>query len=107
MPVRDLTDARTDGTTLGQDATDKISFYGYTPVVQQAATAQSAVATSTITAVSTVTPVTGGYGFSTTAEAVTIVTAINSLITRVEAMRVLQAQTRTDLIAYGLQKGSA
>ena len=83
-----------DGHTIGATTSDKRSFFGYTPVVQQAATNQSAVATSAITAVSTATPVTNGYGFSTTTQAQTIVTAINDLVTRVEAMRVLQHQTR-------------
>lgn len=49
MPVRDLTDARTDGTTLGQDAADKISFYGVTTVVQPATTTQAAVTTGATT----------------------------------------------------------
>jgi hypothetical protein len=31
-----------DGTSLGQSATDKISFYGSTPVVQRAASIQGA-----------------------------------------------------------------
>lgn len=31
-----------DGTTLGQSATDKISFYGATPVVQRASAVQAA-----------------------------------------------------------------
>lgn len=31
-----------DGTSLGQSATDKISFYGATPVVQRAASIQGA-----------------------------------------------------------------
>lgn len=33
--VRELTDARTDGTRVGQSATDKLAFFGATPVVQQ------------------------------------------------------------------------
>jgi hypothetical protein len=31
-----------DGTTLGQSATDKIAFYGVTPVVQRASSIQAA-----------------------------------------------------------------
>ncbi len=37
MAVKHLSDKNPDGTVLGQDATDKISLFGGTPVVQQAA----------------------------------------------------------------------
>jgi hypothetical protein len=33
---KQVSDANADGTALGQSATDKISFYGATPVVQRA-----------------------------------------------------------------------
>lgn len=69
-------------------------FYGATPTAQPAATAQSAIATTAITAV------------GSTSLTATDLTSINALITRVEAIRVYVAQTRTDLIALGLQKGS-
>jgi hypothetical protein len=36
-----------DGTTMGQSASDKIAFYGATPVVQQASTAAGTDATTT------------------------------------------------------------
>lgn len=72
-----------------------VGFFGVTPVARQTATAQSAVATTTIT------------NIGSTSLTATDVTSLNALISRVEAIRVLQAQTRSDLIAYGLQKGSA
>jgi hypothetical protein len=31
---KELSDANPDGTSMGQSATDKIGFYGITPVVQ-------------------------------------------------------------------------
>lgn len=40
--IRDLSDANPDGTRLGQLATEKVSFYGATPVVQRAASIQGA-----------------------------------------------------------------
>lgn len=46
MAVKQLSDGNTAGTTLGQSATDKIAFFGATPVVQVAMTA---VATATAT----------------------------------------------------------
>ncbi|WP_336057367.1 hypothetical protein [Nitratireductor sp. CH_MIT9313-5] len=36
MAVKQLSDGGTDGTVLGQDANDKIGFYGVTPVDQPA-----------------------------------------------------------------------
>lgn len=39
---RQVSDANGDGTSLGQSATDKISFYGATPVVQRTNTVQAA-----------------------------------------------------------------
>lgn len=48
MPLMDLSDANPDGTRLGQSSTDKVSFYGATPVVRPAAiTAISNTATGT------------------------------------------------------------
>lgn len=80
---------------LGDAATDTVGFYGITPVVQPAATAQSAFASTVITSVA-----------STSLTALDV-TRINALIDRVEAMRVYLAQTRADLVAIGIQKGSA
>ncbi len=34
MAVKFLTDLNVDGTTMGQTAAEKISFYGATPIVQ-------------------------------------------------------------------------
>ena len=39
---KQLGDANPDGTAMGQSATDKISFYGVTPVVQRANSIQGA-----------------------------------------------------------------
>lgn len=54
--VKQLSDANTKGTVLGQSATDLIGFYGAaTPVAQRAAAAQatSAVGTASSTAIDT------------------------------------------------------
>lgn len=40
--IRDLSDANTDGTRMGQSATEKISFYGLTPVTQRTSSIQAA-----------------------------------------------------------------
>lgn len=51
MGVRNLSDLRSDGLTIGQTALDKVSFYGATPLAQRAYSsavhATSAIATST------------------------------------------------------------
>lgn len=84
-----------DGNLVGGDAaTDKAGFYGVTQIVQPAATAQSAVATTTLTALTSGETLLG------------VISMLNLALSRVEAIRVLQNQTRTDLIALGLQKGS-
>jgi hypothetical protein len=51
MAVVFLTDKTPDGSTMGQDATEKISFYGATPIVRPAAVADATDAASAITQV--------------------------------------------------------
>jgi hypothetical protein len=55
MATKQLSDGGTDGTRLGQSATDKIAFYGETPIVQRSGAAQatSLVGTASSTAVDT------------------------------------------------------
>jgi hypothetical protein len=43
MAVKQLSDGGPQGSSLGQSATDTISFYNATPVVQYASTASSAI----------------------------------------------------------------
>jgi hypothetical protein len=45
--IRELSDKNSDGTRLGQASTEKISFYGATPVAQQASAAAGTDATTT------------------------------------------------------------
>lgn len=53
MPVRELTDYRTDGTRLGQSTTDLVGLWGKTPIAQRSGAAQatSLVGTASSTAV--------------------------------------------------------
>ena len=85
MAVDNLSKAPSDGTAFGQGTTDKIAFYGVTPVVQPTAATQAAAGT---TASTTTSPA----GFATTTQA-------NNLINLVDAMR-------TALVNLGLIKGS-
>ena len=52
---KQLSDNNPDGTALGQDADDKISFYGETPIVQRSGASQatSIIGTASLTALST------------------------------------------------------
>lgn len=45
--VRELSDKNSDGTRMGQAATEKLGFYGATPVVQQASAAAGTDAATT------------------------------------------------------------
>lgn len=67
MAVKQLSDGGTDGTRLGQSSTDKIGFYGATPVVRG-----SAVTT-----------------LATTPTATDIATAVNSIISRLQTVGII------------------
>lgn len=76
-----------DGTILGQSASDKVSFYGATPVVQLAAGSGKQVAAGT-TASTTSSPA----GYTTTTQATNIA--------------VLVDQMRTIMVNMGLMVGT-
>lgn len=65
-----------DGCLIGGAATDKVGFYGVTPVVQ--------AATFTSVATTAATSTTNAYGYTTAAQADAIVTAVNAIITALE-----------------------
>lgn len=90
-----LTDNNPDGSSVGQSITEKITFWGGTPVAQPSGTSQSAVATTAITTL------------ATTPTATDIAVAVNSLIARVAANVTLLNQVRSDLVTVNLIKGSA
>lgn len=79
---------------VGDSAAGKSAFYGKTPIVQPAATAQSTVASTTITSVG-----------STSLTALDV-TRINAGFARIEEIRVLTDAMRTALVDLGLIKGS-
>lgn len=74
-----------DGCHMGGAATDKIGFYGVTPVVQPAGAAQAALTLTTAT--------TNGYGFSAA-------TAFDAMVAQLE-------EIRASLVDLGLLKGAA
>jgi UDP-N-acetyl-D-mannosaminuronic acid transferase (WecB/TagA/CpsF family) len=83
-----LGDGNPDGTSLGKSATEKVSFYGVTPVTQRASASQAAVETTA--AISTTS---AKWGFSTSTQANAIVSLVNEM--------------RAALVAVGIIKGSA
>lgn len=87
---KNLTDYDTDGAFIGQDSSDKIGFYGTTPVVQPSSASQAAV---TATALGTI-------DFTSATEAATVVAAVNEL-------KILSNQIRAELVELGLISGAA
>jgi hypothetical protein len=83
MTLRQNSDGNPDGNLYGQSPTDKVGFYGSTPIVQRSGAAQAAVA--------------GSAGGTYTATEQTI---INNLVT-------LANELRAAKVALGLIKGSA
>lgn len=67
MPIKQLSDGGADGTTLGQSSTDKIAFYGATPVVKGSA----------VTAL------------VTTPTATDVATAVNAIISRLQTVGII------------------
>lgn len=83
MPMKHLSDHGPDGTTLGQAVTDKISFYGVTPIVQRSGATQGTVANGAA----------GTFGFNSAAEK-------TSWFDLISEMRLV-------LVNTGLMKGAA
>jgi hypothetical protein len=54
MAVKELSNGGSDGTRLGQNATDLVGFYGATPVDQPATVADATDAATAITTVNAV-----------------------------------------------------
>lgn len=81
--------AQTDGTTIGELATDKAGFHGEA-VVQRAGAAQAAVSTASLT-------VGGSYSQS----------EVQALATRCAALTTLVNELRAALVEKGVIKGAA
>jgi len=83
MTQRQNSDGNPDGNVYGQTPTDKIAFYGNTPIAQRSGAAQAAVAG------------TAGATYTATEQGI-----INNLVT-------LANELRAAKVALGLIKGSA
>lgn len=73
--VAHITNLPSDGTNIGQSASDKLGFWGVDPVIQPKASAYAAVAT---TAVINSSVSASCFGF-TSAQATAIITLVNGL----------------------------
>ena len=80
MSTQFLDGLNPDGTTLGQDSSVLISFFGATPVNQPAAI------TAVATAVSVVSTSSSHWAYASSAQANAIVTSINSLIDNLQEL---------------------
>jgi hypothetical protein len=87
MAVKELSDRASEGVRLGQSATDKVAFWGKTPITQPAATAQSSFSTDVFS-------LTGTYNSTI-------------IIASLTALHTLQHAMRTALVNAGIIKGAA
>lgn len=74
-----------DGTSVGKGTTQKISFYGVTPIVQRSGSVQATLGTVTMTQ-------TSPFGFTTSAQGLAVAAQLEEL--------------RAALVALGLIAGS-
>lgn len=81
MAVKQHSDARPDGQSIGQSASDLIGFYGETPVAQRSNIAD--VATSTITTAATSTT---PFGFATSTQANNIAAIVDDTRTKLNTL---------------------
>lgn len=82
MGVRELSDGGPDGTRLGQGTTDKISFFGATPVVKQ--TGFAAIVATATTAMSTTLTISASnsskvFGFASSTVAKEVVKCVKEM----------------------------
>ncbi|MDO8683111.1 MAG: hypothetical protein Q7N50_06485 [Armatimonadota bacterium] len=99
---------------VGEAATDKVGFYGVTPVVQPASASQAAFTAQTYTAVGATTfsaagtaAYAGVWGFASSTVALTLRTQLNKVITDMAKQNTLLLQLRAELVELGAIKGGA
>ncbi len=91
--ARQLSDGNSQGTILGQSATDLISFYGGTPIIRASGSSSAFAGINTQDAVTVSSASsTGAYGYGTSSIANQILITVNEM--------------RRVLVALNLMKGS-
>ena len=108
---RQGSDGRPDGYMVGQDAADKVGFYGVTPVVQPTSASQAAVVAKATTAMSTTLTLSAAnsstvFGFASSTVGKEIVKSVSEQQVDLAAVIVLANQIRSELVAQGLILGS-
>lgn len=83
MPVKNISDGRAEGCTMGQDAADLVSLYAVTPVAQAATIASVTTTAATST--------TNAFGYTTSTQADAIVTVLNSVLTALKNLGAIAA----------------
>lgn len=63
-----------DGATFQASTTEKLSFYGVTPVVQPSGATQATITTTWVT-------ISSGFGFATSADVISIIAAVQAIQT--------------------------
>lgn len=112
MAVKELGDGNPSGTRLGRDATtEKVGFFGATPVVQPTSASQAKVTATATTAMSTTLTISAAntskvFGFSSSTVGKEIVKSVSEQQVDLAAAIVLLNQIRSDLVDLGLIKGS-
>lgn len=96
MAVRHLTNLESDGTNLGQSLSDKVGFWGVTPVVQPTVAAQATITDSSGGAAA---PTNGIAALTGTYNSTILANAIATIAAQTNAMR-------TALVNSGIMKGS-
>lgn len=76
-----------DGAQMGLTSTDKISFYGATPVVKISTASTSDVSTTSSQSTSSGAGV--GFGFTSNAEFVNLVTAVSSMQAALKSLGII------------------
>lgn len=79
--IRQLSDGGPNGVNMGQSATDKIGFYGKTPVAQQTVTH---VGTTVLSAVDT-----GKWGFSSSTAGKALISLVQSIQTALHTLGIV------------------
>lgn len=97
MAAQQLSDGGADGACLGQSTTDKVGFYGVTPIAQKAAAAQAVIVDASG---GTAAPTNGILTLTGTYNSTIIANAIATMVAQQNAMQAV-------LVSVGLMKGSA
>ena len=103
--VEQLTYNATDGATRGRNSTEKISFYGVTPVILNT-TSTGIVVTTIGAAIPAQTASASGFGASTAAIATSTFTQVAALMVDVAALQAAINIIRKNLVDLGIQLGS-